>query len=140
MRDASDLRVSPEDLDPRGWIAVDDGRHRIGTVSDLIVDTAVMKVRYVEIDPDDRGDTDTLRVPVADVDLLERDQTAIVHSLSGAGEVAGMESAASEIRVPVMAEEVVEKRLVVKEEVVVPKEVGPADETDRPRNEGGRRG
>lgn len=48
MSELGDYRVSDEDPDPRGWSVVGRDGATIGRVEDLIVDTAAMKVRYLD--------------------------------------------------------------------------------------------
>ncbi len=50
-----DLQVAEGEPDPRGWeVVAADGR-RVGEVDELIVDTAAMKVRYLDCDLDQRA-------------------------------------------------------------------------------------
>lgn len=54
----SDYQVAEGDPDVRGWdVIASDGR-RIGEVDQLLVDTAAMKVRYLDVDVDDELVTD----------------------------------------------------------------------------------
>jgi photosynthetic reaction center H subunit len=48
LADGHDLRVAEGDPDIRGWAVRTAHGEKIGTVKDLIVDTALMKVRYIE--------------------------------------------------------------------------------------------
>src|SRR5690606_34185084 len=50
----SDFKSADEDPDPRGWDVVGSDGRTIGKVSELIVDTAVMKVRYLTVKVDER--------------------------------------------------------------------------------------
>jgi hypothetical protein len=48
LADAHDLQVADGDPDIRGWdVRTADGE-KVGTVKDLVVDTQLMKVRYIE--------------------------------------------------------------------------------------------
>ncbi|QJR34284.1 PRC-barrel domain-containing protein [Gemmatimonas groenlandica] len=48
LKDASDLEVADGDPDIRGWdLRTLDGE-KIGTVEDLVVDTSLMRVRYID--------------------------------------------------------------------------------------------
>jgi uncharacterized protein (TIGR02271 family) len=49
----SDFRVADEDPDVRGWDVLSSDGRRIGEVEDLLVDTAAMKVRYLDVEIDD---------------------------------------------------------------------------------------
>lgn len=52
LRDLRDFKVAEGDPDVRGWpVHASDG-HRIGQVHDLLVDTAAMKVRYLDVEID----------------------------------------------------------------------------------------
>jgi sporulation protein YlmC with PRC-barrel domain len=73
--------------DFRGWkVALPDGR-RVGEVSDLIVDTDQMVVKYLEVKVDKdvvSGDDDTYRlVPIAAARLDDNDEAVIVDRLPG---------------------------------------------------------
>lgn len=48
LRDVPDLEVADHDPDVRGWQVVGPGGDEVGEVTDLIVDPAEMKVRYLE--------------------------------------------------------------------------------------------
>jgi hypothetical protein len=48
LADVHDLRVADGDPDIRGWDVCTAGGEKVGTVKDLIVDTRLMKVRYIE--------------------------------------------------------------------------------------------
>ena len=79
LDDVADLKVADGDPDIRGWdVRTADGR-RIGRVEDLIVDTATMKVRYIEAKLDretTRSDQDRyVLVPIgtARLDEMEDD-------------------------------------------------------------------
>ena len=92
LNDSDEFEVADDDDDPRGWeVAIPDGS-LVGKVDDLILDTATMKVRYLDIDLDpgvashaaDRhvllpvamaqisGQEDRVTVSVRDAEVLER--------------------------------------------------------------------
>jgi PRC-barrel domain protein len=52
LRNLPDYKVAEGDQDVRGWEVVDGAGHRIGTVNDLLVDTAEGRVRYLDIELD----------------------------------------------------------------------------------------
>lgn len=54
LDELADFKVSEEDPDPRGWDVVGSDQRTIGKVSELIVDTSVMKVRYLTVKVDER--------------------------------------------------------------------------------------
>lgn len=83
LHEAGDLRVSPEDPDPTGWAVVDRSGQRIGTVDELIVDTAAMKVRYLEIELDDAPTREEhLLVDIDEIDLLDKQHQAVLKTMS----------------------------------------------------------
>ena len=85
MSELGDYRVSDEDPDPRGWSVVGRDGATIGRVNDLIVDTAAMKVRYLDIAVTDAAATGSsrARIPASRVDL-EPAQRTVVTDLSRA--------------------------------------------------------
>src|SRR5690606_22415619 len=52
LHSLSDFKVANNNLDVRGWEVVGADGQRIGVVDDLIVDTTLMKVRYLDVDVD----------------------------------------------------------------------------------------
>jgi uncharacterized protein (TIGR02271 family) len=74
-------RVAPDDPDPRGWTIVDSEYVTVGEVKDLIVDTAVMKVRFFEVDlgGDDRDRH--VRIPAEHIDLASKERRAVIRGL-----------------------------------------------------------
>lgn len=77
----SDFKVAEGDPDVRGWdVLASDGR-RIGEVDNLLVDTAAMKVRYLDVDVDeDLLDTDRDRhvlIPIGYA-RLDRDENRVI--------------------------------------------------------------
>lgn len=50
---ADDFTVASDDPDVRGWEVLGSDGARIGEVDELLVDTAAMKVRYLDVDVDD---------------------------------------------------------------------------------------
>jgi len=85
ISDLGDYRVSEEDPDPRGWSVVGRDGTAIGRVEDLIVDTAAMKVRYLDITVTDAASAggNRARIPASRVDL-EQEQRIVVTDLSRA--------------------------------------------------------
>jgi uncharacterized protein (TIGR02271 family) len=82
----ADLAVAENEPDVRGWTLATADNRELGEVEDLIVDTAAMKVRYLEIDPDeaaampDGNNNDAVYVPIDQVDLDEDRKRVIVRS------------------------------------------------------------
>ncbi|HEX9944891.1 MAG TPA: PRC-barrel domain-containing protein [Thermoanaerobaculia bacterium] len=54
LKELKDYKVASDDPDVRGWNVIGRDGRTIGEVNDLLVDTAAMRVRYldVELDPD----------------------------------------------------------------------------------------
>lgn len=81
-----DFEVADGDPDVRGWeVLASDGR-RIGEVDNLLVDTAAMKVRYLDVDlKDDVAGNDGDRhilVPIGYARLDESDNHVFVDTLA----------------------------------------------------------
>jgi uncharacterized protein (TIGR02271 family) len=74
LRELGGYEVSSEDPDVRGWTVIGANGERLGTVSDLVVDTERMKVEYLSVDGD--GGTDQM-IPVATAQL-DRSQREVV--------------------------------------------------------------
>ncbi|HEX2190893.1 MAG TPA: PRC-barrel domain-containing protein [Longimicrobiaceae bacterium] len=89
-----DFKVADGDPDVRGWdVVASDGR-KIGEVDQLLVDTAAMKVRYLDVDLDDdlvAGDASDRHVliPIGYARLDENDDRVMVDQLASA-DVAGL--------------------------------------------------
>lgn len=82
LKDADDLQVAEGEPDIRGWdLRTMDGQ-RIGTVEDLVIDTEVMRVRFIEgkLEMSDGGsETErTVLIPIADARLAEEDDDVLV--------------------------------------------------------------
>ncbi|HYG63423.1 MAG TPA: PRC-barrel domain-containing protein, partial [Thermoanaerobaculia bacterium] len=99
LKDLKDFKVAKGDPDVRGWeVLANDGR-RIGKVDELLVDTAAMKVRYldVDLDRDIRGamggeslagdmKNDHVLIPIGSAQIHEREDRVVVdllHTLVG---------------------------------------------------------
>ena len=87
-----DFKVAEGDPDVRGWeVIASDGR-KIGEVDQLLVDTAAMKVRYLDVDVDDgllNDNTDRhVLIPIGYARLDEGDDRILVDSLASADVVA----------------------------------------------------
>ncbi|ELR72766.1 hypothetical protein C900_01145 [Fulvivirga imtechensis AK7] len=54
LHDLDDFKVASGQPDVRGWELVDANRERVGTVENLLVDIKAEKVRYLDVDLDDR--------------------------------------------------------------------------------------
>ena len=55
LDDLDDVRIAEGDPDPRGWdVLAADGR-AVGRVDTLIADTAAMKVRYLDVELDEKA-------------------------------------------------------------------------------------
>jgi len=79
----ADLAVAENEPDVRGWSVVSTSGETLGEVDDLIVDTDLMKVRFLEIDPENGTGADAASaryLPIADVDLEPDTKRVIVAS------------------------------------------------------------
>ncbi|HWM92652.1 MAG TPA: PRC-barrel domain-containing protein [Thermoanaerobaculia bacterium] len=96
LKDLKDFQVAKGDPDVRGWEVLSNDGRRIGKVDDLLVDTAAMRVRYLDIDLDNDlrnlagGGTgpgtkrDNILIPIGSAQLHEKDDRVTVdllHSL-----------------------------------------------------------
>lgn len=93
LSDLDDFQVAEGYPDPRGWDVTLAGGDKVGEVHDLIVDTRVMRTRYLDLrlDKDAIGtdkDRDVL-VPVGAAQLDENDDHVLLGSLTAA-QLAGM--------------------------------------------------
>lgn len=93
LDELDDFKVAEGDPDVRGWdVIASDGR-KIGEVDNLLVDTAAMKVRYLDVDLDDDliGDDDDrhILIPIGYAHLNEDDDVIRVDSLNSTA-VAGL--------------------------------------------------
>lgn len=96
LKELKDYQVAKGDPDVRGWEVLSNDGRRIGKVEELLVDTAAMRVRYLEIDLDNdlrnlaQGGTgpgtksDNILIPIGSAQLHEKDDRITVdllHSL-----------------------------------------------------------
>jgi photosynthetic reaction center H subunit len=85
---AGDFQVADGDPDVRGWDVLAADGSRIGAVEDLLIDTAAMKVRYLDVEIDDdllgsERDRHVL-VPIGYARLDRDDSRIVVESLNAA--------------------------------------------------------
>jgi uncharacterized protein (TIGR02271 family) len=81
--EVDDVEIADHDPDVRGWQVITTDGREIGEVDDLIVDTAAMKVRYLEVDIDRStfGLSEDRRVALpAEVVGIDRDNKKVVVS------------------------------------------------------------
>lgn len=88
-----DFKVADGEPDVRGWeVLASDGR-KIGEVDELLVDTAAMKVRYLDVDVDDgmvAGATDRhVLIPIGYA-RLDEDRDAVMVDALAAADLGGM--------------------------------------------------
>jgi sporulation protein YlmC with PRC-barrel domain len=86
LRDARDFKLSKGDPDPRGWNVFGADGERVGTVADLLVDPASLKVRYLDVDLADdlfklKEDRHVI-IPTDAVDLRERGKDVWIKDLN----------------------------------------------------------
>ena len=77
----ADLKVADNEPDVRGWAVVSRDGRTIGEVDDLIVDPAAMKVRYLEMDPDEDvfgNGAEPIYIPIASADVDSTGERVIV--------------------------------------------------------------
>ena len=82
LKEASDLEVAEGDSDIRGWDMCTRDGQKIGTVEDLVVDTSLMRVRFIagEVMLDDvsRESTRRVLIPIESAQLDEEEDNVIV--------------------------------------------------------------
>ena len=89
-----DLKVAEDDVDPRGWSVYSQDGQRVGEVKELLVDTAAMQVRYLEVEVDrgaagaGAGDNRRVLFPVGTARLDDADDRVFVSA--SAASVAGL--------------------------------------------------
>jgi len=96
----ADLEVAKDEPDVRGWTVIDQAGDEWGEGDDLIVDASAMKVRYLQIEPDDDHQTDderALYVPIESADLDRKEKRVILRGT--AESIRGLASADIESRV-----------------------------------------
>ena len=86
LDELDDFQVAEGDPDVRGWeVLASDGR-KIGEVDNLLIDTAAMKVRYLDVDLDDglieAGDNRHILIPIGYARLDEGDDQIRVSALA----------------------------------------------------------
>lgn len=88
LDELDDFRVADGDPDVRGWdVIASDGR-KVGEVDELLVDTAAMKVRYLDVDLDDEvlagGENRHVLIPIGYARLDETEDRIFVDELDSA--------------------------------------------------------
>ncbi len=93
--DDADVEIEKNEPDPRGWDVISADGRKIGEVDGMFVDTAAMKVRYLEVpvdndelDLDDDADR-RLMIPVRSVELDVDDERVLVPTLQSS-RIAGL--------------------------------------------------
>lgn len=93
LDELDDFEVAEGDPDVRGWEVLSSDGRKIGEVENLLVDTAAMKVRYLDVDVDDdliEADDDRhILIPIGYARLDEDDDQIRVDSLQ-ATDVSGI--------------------------------------------------
>ena len=86
LKAAKDFKLAGNAPDLRGWTVYAADRRRVGTVTEMLVDPAAMKIRYLDVDLDDDLFTLTddrhVLVPTEAVDLQERSRDVWIRELS----------------------------------------------------------
>jgi len=52
LRELTDYKVAGDDPDVRGWTVIANDGQKVGEVNDLLVDTAALRVRYLDVELD----------------------------------------------------------------------------------------
>lgn len=85
LNDLEDFKVAKDNLDVRGWEVLGADGRRLGVVSDLIVDEALMKVRYLDVELDSdlvtNNDDHHILVPIGSARLQEDGDKVYVNHL-----------------------------------------------------------
>ncbi len=85
LKELSDFKVAKDNTDVRGWDVYGADGRRLGVVDDLIVDEALMKVRYLDVDIDGSlisgNDNHHLLVPIGSARLQEDGNRVYVNHL-----------------------------------------------------------
>jgi len=138
LSEVSNYTVEKGDPDPRGFTVVDADGRQLGTVDDLIIDTAAMKVRYLVVSKSgievQRANTDeSILLPVQDVEVRSSSGQVVAQRFTGnerswmrtaSGSTAGSTSETDRARLTRSEEELqVGKREVSKGEARVGKHV-----------------
>lgn len=95
LDDLDDFKVADGDPDVRGWNVMGSDGRKIGEVDNLLIDTAAMKVRYLDVDlDDDLIDTDMdddrhVLIPIGYARLDRDDDNIFVDALESSA-VAGL--------------------------------------------------
>lgn len=88
LSEAKDFKVQSGAPDPRGWNVFGSDGERLGTVAQMLVDPAALKIRYLDVDLLDDlfllGDDRHVLIPLEHVDLKERGNDVWVHRLIAA--------------------------------------------------------
>jgi photosynthetic reaction center H subunit len=85
LKELTKYEVADGDPDVRGWSVYTSNNVKFGVVEDLIVDTAKMKVRYLDIDVDDdvSGVTDDhhLLVPIGAASIDAKEDKVFIRTI-----------------------------------------------------------
>jgi uncharacterized protein (TIGR02271 family) len=85
MSETDDYEVASSERDVRGWTVITADGEPVGRVTDLIVDPAQMKVRYIEAAPSSSGTAEQsggVLVPVEAADLDDDSRSVIIHGMT----------------------------------------------------------
>ena len=85
LDDLDDFKIAEGDPDPRGWdVQAADGR-TIGKVDSLIADTGAMKVRYLDVELDEKAlgleEPRHVLIPIGGATLHEKDDAVYLSTL-----------------------------------------------------------
>jgi photosynthetic reaction center H subunit len=86
LDELDDFQVAEGDPDVRGWEVFASDSRKIGEVEDLLIDTAAMKVRYLDVELDDEllgsGQDRHVLIPIGYARLHENDDHIFVDELA----------------------------------------------------------
>jgi len=86
LKDAKEFRLAKGAPNLRGWSVYGSDNEKVGTVVEMLVDPAAMKIRYLDVDVDDDlfalTDDRHVLVPLEAVELRERSRDAWVTNLA----------------------------------------------------------
>ncbi len=88
LDDLDDVRIAEGDPDPRGWdVLAADGR-AVGRVDTLIADTAAMKVRYLDVELDEKAlgleEERHVLIPIGGATLHEKEDVVYLGTVPSA--------------------------------------------------------
>jgi hypothetical protein len=88
LDDLDDIRIADGDPDPRGWDVLSADGRTVGRVDTLIADTAAMKVRYLDVELDEKAlgleEDRHVLIPIGGAALHEKEDIVYLATLPSA--------------------------------------------------------